>query len=167
MPTSSSGRSRRCSSFARSRLARSSGSAAATRDQRSTPPAASRRDTAATSWGQVSQYIVGKGSPFSSYGACSVTAGRSNGQRTTTRRNARGGLPSWRSTAARSLSTCAEPSVRLLPRLDALDDEEVLAGTDVPELPRLPRDAVEALRRVHALLQASLQRGELRHLVGT
>ena len=34
--------------------------------------------------------MVGNGSPASSYGACSVTAGAPNGQRTATRRNARG-----------------------------------------------------------------------------
>ena len=82
--------------------ARSSSSAA--RDHRSTPPAASSREIAATSCGHVTQNCVGNGCPSSSNGACSVTAGRPNGQRTATPRNARGGRPSWRATISSSVN---------------------------------------------------------------
>ena len=52
-PAASSARSSRCSSVARSTLARSAASAAASVLQRSTPPAASNRETAATACGHV------------------------------------------------------------------------------------------------------------------
>src|SRR5207247_5789835 len=132
---------RRCSASAACRLFLRSCSCSARRVQRSTPPAASRRDTAATRWGHVSQNVVGNGSLRSSYGLCSVTAGRPNGQRTATRRNARGSRPIWRATTARSSSAStvghhAGP-LALAPLLDPADDEEVLAGADVAERARL------------------------------
>src|SRR5213082_426594 len=153
MPTSSSGRSARCSASAWARLAASSGSSRAAMLHLSTPPEASSLDTFATAAGQVSQNVVGNGSPSRAIGACSVTAGRPNGQRTTTRRKARGSRPSWRSTTARSLSITVNRRVGFQPGLDALDDEEVLAGADVAEAARLAREAVEARVRLHALLE--------------
>src|SRR5262249_26517850 len=139
---SSSGRSRRWSASAASRLDRSSSSARTSSVQRSTPPAASSRETAATSCGHVSQNVVGNGWPFSSYGDCSATAGRPNGQREATRRNAGGGRPSCRSTIARSRpegssTTVAERSVLSQPGFDALDDEEPLVRLDEAEPARL------------------------------
>src|SRR5689334_24434672 len=95
---------------------------------------------------QVTQYVVGNGVPLSSNGACSVTAGRPNGQRRATRRNARGGRPSCWATRTRS-STAAETSPQPLPPLaDALDDVQVLAGTDVSEPARLALEGGEARR---------------------
>src|SRR5256886_3149591 len=156
-PRSSSGRSSRCSAWARSRLAASRGSSAAARLQRSTPPAASSLDTAATSSEHVSQNVVGNGLPLSSNACCSVTAGCPNGHRTTTRLKARGGLPSWRSTTARSLSIAADRSgVAFPPGLNALDDEEVLAGAEETEPPRLARERVAAGREVKPILQDTL-----------
>src|SRR6185437_2950001 len=162
-PRSSSGRSSRCSAWARSRLAPRVGSSAAARVHRSTPPAASSLETAATSDGQVSQYIVGKGSPSLSYGLCSVTVGCPEGQRTTTRLKARGGLPSWASTVARSLSITVDRSVSAAPGLDALDDEEMLAGADVPEASRLACERIRAGGGIQPLLKLALLRRELRH----
>src|SRR5256714_8170803 len=164
MPSSSSGRSARCSACPRSRLPASSGSSTTLRVQRSTPPAASSLDTAATSCGHVSQNVVGNGSPASSNAACSVTAGCPERQRTTTRLKARGGLPSWRSTTARSLSIPVDTRVRVLPGLDSLDDEEVLAWTDVAEPPCFARERLARRRRLHLLKQRALLRRELRDL---
>src|SRR5919201_6044454 len=64
----------------------------------------------------------------------------------------------------RSTSTVSDRRVSLQPRIDALDDEEVLAGPDVAELPRLAREAVEARVRLHALLQLALLRRQLCNL---
>src|SRR4051812_32969597 len=164
MPRSSSGRIRRCSSVACSTLARRSASSAAARVHLSTPPAASRRETAATRWGQVSQNVVGNGSPASSTGACSVTAGRPNGQRTATRRKARGVRPSCCATTARS-STVPETSFELLPpRADALDDVEVLVRLHVAEASRFALERGETRRDVEALLERALLRLEGLHL---
>src|SRR4051794_8697292 len=168
MPPGSSGRRLRCSSLARSRLACSSGSSCARRLQRSTPPAASRRAILATSWGQVSQNVVGNGSPDSSNGACSVTAGRPYGQRTATCLNARGFLPSWRSTISRS-STRADRSPLVDPPGDALDDEEPLAGPHEPDAPRLALERLGRVRLGEASLEVAflrLERANVGHLVG-
>ena len=101
--------------------------------------------------------MVGNGAPLSSYGSCSVTAGRPNGHRAATRRKARGRLPIWRSTMSRSSTrdTVAwTPSLRCqatlwrsggmpaLPGADALDDEEPLARLDVAD-PAGPRGRVQ------------------------
>src|SRR6266511_1463345 len=125
-------------------LVASSGDSAAARLQRSTPPAASSRATASTRCRHVSQYVVGNGLPSSSNAACSVTAGRPYGQRTTTRRNARGRRPSCRSTTARSSSIGGKRSASPPPRLDPLDDEEMLPRAHVAERASLARERVDA-----------------------
>src|SRR5437762_2933837 len=164
MPASSSGRRRRCSASASRRLCASSSSSATARVQRSTPPAASRRETCATRNGHVSQYVVGNGAPFSSTGACSVTAGLPNGQRTATRRKARGARPSCRSTTARSSIAPERSGMVFQPARDPFDDEEVLAGVDHPEAARLARELRVARRRGDEALQALVLRLELPHL---
>src|SRR5258708_1408375 len=157
MPASISGRSRRCSSFAARRLASRTGSSAAAFVQRSTPPAASRRETAATRNGQVSQKVVGNGSPAESYGLCSVTAGLPNGQRRATARNARGSRPIWRATTTRSAATARQASAQPLPPLvDPLDDEQVLAGADIAESARLTGKRGHRGRRAQPLLECRL-----------
>src|SRR5436305_5139462 len=83
--------------------------------------------------------MVGNGAPAASRGHCSVTAGRPNGQRTATRRKARGGRPSCRATTASS-SMPPDRMLRALPRPDPLDDEEALPGLDEPEPARLPHE---------------------------
>src|SRR4051794_11408382 len=163
IPSGNSGRSRRCSDVAAFRLAASSGSERTRWLQRSTPPAASRRETAATRCGHVSQNVVGNGAPFSSYGACSVTAGRPNGQRATTRRNARGRRPSWRSTMARSSMT-RDASVRLQPALDPAHDEQLLARLHQSEAARLTRELGLARRGGHEAIELRVLRAELLHL---
>src|SRR5579884_3302777 len=91
------------------------------------------------------------------------------GQRTTTRRNARGSRPSWRATTARSASLLVDTARRMLlapPLREVLDDEQVLARTDVAEHSRLRReDCVRRrplqppLQRVPLLLQPAHGRG--------
>ena len=140
-PPGSSGRSARCSACARARLRASAGDSTAARVHRSTPPAASSRAIRATRCGHVSQNSVGNGVPPSSNGACSVTAGSPNGQRATTRRNARGGRPSCRSTISRSASlTTGVLLVLAAPGVDAADDEQPLPRLHEPEPPRLAHE---------------------------
>src|SRR5262245_34110163 len=170
MPTSSSGRSLRWSASAASRLSWSSGSSRASVVQRSTPPAASSRETAATSCGQVNQNVVGKGLPDSSYGDCSVTAGRPKGQRAATRLKARGGRPSCRSTTARSRAvrsstTAADPSVLLQPGVDPLDDEEPLVGPDEPEPASLASKLLAARGGRDEVLEPAVLRPQLSDLL--
>src|SRR3954466_15638571 len=160
IPTGNSGRSRRCSAVARFTLDASSGSERARSLQRSTPPAASRREIAATRCGHVSQNVVGNGAPFSSYGACSVTAGRPNGHRATTRRNARGRRPSWRSTISRSSMT-RDASVRLQPAFDPADDEQLLPRLHEPEPARLSRELRVARRGGDEAFELRVLRAEL------
>src|SRR5205823_7412446 len=98
-------------------------------------------------------------------GACSVTAGRPNGQRTTTRRKARGVRPIWRATTSRSSSAStvghhAGPFT-LPPLTDALDDEQVLARSHVSERARLARERGDGVRRAEALLEPRLLRLQL------
>src|SRR5436305_1590426 len=83
--------------------------------------------------------MVGNGAPAASRGHCSVTAGRPKGQRTATRRKARGGRPSCRATTASS-SMPPDRMLRALPRPDPLDDEEALPGLDEPKPARLPHE---------------------------
>src|SRR5215211_192075 len=77
-------------------------------------------------------------------------AGSPNGQRTATRRNARGVRPSWRATTARS-SITADARRRLArrpPLGDPFDDEQPLAGLHVAEAPGLAHQRrVARLRR--------------------
>src|SRR5207247_8464511 len=103
----------------------------------------------------------GNGSPDSSKAACSVTAGRPNGHRTATRRKARGGRPSWRSTSSRS-STRAGLAVD--PGRDALHDEQPLPAPDEPEPPRLPLESLLRRRVGESPLQLSLLRLERLHV---
>src|SRR5439155_10896970 len=98
-------------------------------------------------------------------GVCSVTAGRPNGQRTTTRRNARGGRPSCRSTRARSSSMPFDRSSKTVPPLlDPLDDEELLARADVPQAARLARELGRARRELEAPFERLLLGLERVHL---
>src|SRR3954453_20438928 len=163
IPSGNSGRRRRCSDVACFRLAARSRLERTRSLQRSTPPAASRRETAATRCGHVSQNVVGNGAPFSSYGACSVTAGRPNGQRATTRRNARGRRPSWCSTIPRSSMT-PDASVGLQPALDPADDEQLLARLHQPEPTRLARELRVARRGGDKARQLRVLPTELLHL---
>ena len=79
--------------------------------------------------------------PSSSNAACSVTAGLPNGQRTATRRNARGGRPSCRSTIPSVVRDVeAEASGALRQAGMPLDDEELLARLDEAEAPRLAHE---------------------------
>ena len=90
--------------------------------------------------------MVGNGEPSSAYGSCSVTAGCPYGQWQTTRRNARGLLPSWRSTMSRSLRSVVSLSrSRPAPGVDSLDDEQPLIRPDESEPPRLPYERRSAL----------------------
>src|SRR5439155_3880040 len=50
--------------------------------------------------------------------------------------------------------------VGVLPGLDALDDEEVLAGTDVAEPPRLARERIARRRSLNPFEQRALLRRE-------
>src|SRR5262249_35623933 len=110
----------------------------------------------------------GNGSPRSSYGCCSTTAGAPYGQRTATRRNARGGRPSCRSMIARSSigghSTGAGLVVAGAPGGNAPDDEELLARLHEAEAPGLADEvgARSALR--NAGLQLVLLHFEPRDL---
>src|SRR2546430_8293533 len=155
---------RSCSSSAEFRLAARSACSRTAFVQRSTPPDASSRETAATRCGHVSQYVVGNGSPCSSNGSCSVTAGRPKGQRTATRRNARGARPSCRSTTSRSSTAPQRNGVLLLPARNALDDEQPLARADEAEPPRLPRKRSVTGRRLDESLQPDVLRAEQAHL---
>src|SRR5262245_33938299 len=76
--------------------------------------------------------MVGNGSPPTVYGSCSVTAGAPKGQRTATRRKARGSRPSCRTTRSRSVAT-ARGILPTPPLRDVLDEEQVLAGMDEAE----------------------------------
>src|SRR5215208_4632836 len=85
-------------------------------------------------------------------------AGRPNGQRTATRRNARGVRPSWRATTARS-SIAADARWRPAcgsPLGNALDDEEALAGLDVAETACLGKERGVARLRGEPPLEARL-----------
>src|SRR5438105_2564620 len=105
--------------------------------------------------------MVGNGSPDSSNGRCSVTAGCPYGQRTATRRKARGGRPSCRSTSARSSSTLPDRSVAPAPpRGDALDDEQPLARPDERELTRLELERRRARREREPAFEPPLLRPE-------
>ena len=72
----------------------------ATSARRRRPPRAARRRRRGA--GRSGSRWSGTARPAASYGSCSVTAGRPNGQRTATRRKARGSRPSCRATTARS-----------------------------------------------------------------
>ena len=128
----------RCRSVACSRLARSSGADGVARSNarpRLRPPGArDNRDCARAR--EVD--VVGNGAPSESYGFCSVTAGSPYGQRMTTRRSARGGLPSWRSTSIASAVRVSRP--RLPPGIDPLDDEEPFVRANEPEPTRFPHE---------------------------
>src|SRR6185369_2505126 len=165
IPPGSSGRSRRCSSCPRARLSASAGSSRVRRPKRSTPPSASIRAIAAARWRHVIQYVVGNGSPASSNGACWVTAGRPNGQRTATRRNARGVLPSCCSTIARSSSTVHDRSLATVdPGRDALDDVELLAGAHEAQAASLLGQGLARARLRQPMLQLALLGAQRLHV---
>src|SRR5207237_52397 len=88
-------------------------------------------------------------------GSGAVTAGRPKGQRTATRRNARGRRPSWRSTIATS-SIARQGTVGAAPGADPLHDEEALPRLDEREPPRLERERGRARRSRDALLELAL-----------
>src|SRR5919201_3414904 len=102
-----------------------------------------------------------------SYGDCSVTAGRPKGHRTTTRRNARGGRPSCRSTSLRSSSlTLRQRTVQLPPERDPLDDEQALPRLDEPEAARLAGQRRLARDRGQSAAKAIALAPEGSHLRG-
>src|SRR5277367_326522 len=165
MPLGSSGRRARCAACPRARLDRSSPSSAAARVQRSTPPAASSRASCAARWVHVIQNWVGNGVPSEAYGSCSTTAGRPKGQRAATRRNARGGRPSWRSTIARSSISAVSLFLLVTPGSNTANDEELLAGLHEPEASSLLHERLSGIDAREARFELLLFLLELRHLV--
>ena len=100
----------------------------------------------------------------SSNGACSVTAGLPNGQRTATRRKARGGRPSCRATISRRPCGVDRRPVLvvLAPGGDAADDEELLARLHEAEPARLADELLGRCRPWRCASQLLLLRAQRR-----
>ena len=176
-PSRPSGRRRaradaRCSSVARSRLSRELGLVARARSlQRSTPPGRleprDRRDEVAA--GERSR-SSGTARRRRRTAPARSRPGAPNGQRTATRRNARG-APAELALDERAVVHRAEVSRASArgcapPRRDALDDEEALARLDEPEPPRLARERLRAssTSASRALERALLRAASCAHL---
>ena len=109
-----------------------------------------------------------EGLAVGAYGSCSVTAGRPQGQRATTRRNVRGSRPSWQSDGGAIVHaltvTVSADGVLTPPLVGALDDEEVLPRPHVADPTCRPGELVEARGALEPCGHAGALSAEIRDL---